>query len=425
MRPQATSRRCIGDGPGPVPTQGASVPDILVVVNQLGIGGTEAHLRQVLPALAGRGFRIRLFSLGGAGEHGRPFERAGIPVDAPGAALRLPRGRIFGLPRRVLTAIALIGTLRRLGPKLVHCYLPEAYMTGALAARLAGIRTVAMSRRSLNDYQRRRPLLGWTERRLHRLTRFATANSRAVAEELVAEGFPPSNVALIHNGIAPGSTDAPSRTAIRQILGLPPDAIVFVMVANLLAYKGHAALLSALAAAAPCFGKPWRVLFPGEDRGLGIALQRQAMAAGLADNILWLGPRGDVRELLAAADVGLLTSTGEGFSNAILEYMAAGLPVIATDVGGNPEAVVDGRTGILVPPDAVEPLANALVSLARDPETARRMGAEGRRRVEECFSLDTCLDRYERVYRAILSGAEIPPCLVRWVDRPNMANGSR
>ena len=108
----------------------------------------------------------------------------------------------------------------------------------------------------------------------------------------------------------------------------------------------------------------------------------------------------------ANADLGLLTSHQEGFSNALLELMAAGLPVVATDVGGNREAVVDGETGVLVPPRSSSLLAEAIVDLAGDPGARNRFGAAGRRRVSHEFSLQTCVEHYDQQVRNIVSSAE-------------------
>ncbi|MGB6447563.1 MAG: glycosyltransferase, partial [Xanthobacteraceae bacterium] len=129
---------------------------------------------------------------------------------------------------------------------------------------------------------------------------------------------------------------------------------------------------------------------------------------GMTDNIMWLGERPDVEELLSASDIFVLPSHQEGFSNALLEAMAARLPAVATAVGGNIDAVADNETGLLVPVRDPRALAAAILRLAQNADLRRSFGDAARRRVEERFSLQACVDRYEILYRA-LGEADPPP----------------
>ena len=119
---------------------------------------------------------------------------------------------------------------------------------------------------------------------------------------------------------------------------------------------------------------------------------------------LWLGERSDTQDLLAAADLGVLVSHQEGFSNSLIEMMAQALPVIATRVGGNIDAVVDGESGRLVPVKDNAALGQAILGLYADAVTRRRMGKAARWRVEQLFSLQLCVNRYLNLYRYVLSG---------------------
>jgi len=148
----------------------------------------------------------------------------------------------------------------------------------------------------------------------------------------------------------------------------------------------------------------WKLFIVGRDDGIGDDLRAQAVAAGLDRNVVFLGARKDIPALLSACDIGLLCSHEEGFSNAILEGMAAGLPMVVTEVGGNPEAVLNGETGLVVPPRSPRQLADAIVRLAGDQALRARFGAEAKRRVAENFTLDRCAERYGSLYRALLSG---------------------
>jgi glycosyltransferase involved in cell wall biosynthesis len=131
-------------------------------------------------------------------------------------------------------------------------------------------------------------------------------------------------------------------------------------------------------------------------------LEAQAAHLGLAEQVHFVGHQQDVRPWLAAFDVCVLSSDWEGMSNAILEAMAAGLPVVATAVGGTPEVVVDGVTGFLVPPRDPQALADAILRLLRDPDLRRRMGEAGRAHVTEHFSVEQMVHKRERLYEELL-----------------------
>jgi len=124
----------------------------------------------------------------------------------------------------------------------------------------------------------------------------------------------------------------------------------------------------------------------------------------IQENVMFLGSRDDVSALLAASDIGILSSHEEGFSNAILESMAASLPMIVSDVGGNAEAVIHGETGLVVPAGDPKALAEAIAELVGAPERCHAMGQAGRTRIEQSFSMETCIKNYNRLYAGLLSG---------------------
>ena len=153
---------------------------------------------------------------------------------------------------------------------------------------------------------------------------------------------------------------------------------------------------------------PWRLCCVGRDDGLRSSLEDQAKSLGIGENVLFLEGRSAVNQLYQMADVSVLASHEEGFPNVVLEAMAEGRPVIATDVGGVRDALVDGRTGRLATARNPASLAAAIIELALDPEKRTAMGQAGRARVEEFFSLDGCVDRYESLYRGLLDNYEAP-----------------
>jgi glycosyltransferase involved in cell wall biosynthesis len=145
----------------------------------------------------------------------------------------------------------------------------------------------------------------------------------------------------------------------------------------------------------------WILICCGRDDSIGESLRALASSFGIANNIIWSGARNDARELWAAADIGINASLEEGFSNAVLEGMAAGVPMLVTDVGGNAEAVTDDECGRVVNPNSLSEIADAIVALSNDGNTRQRMGAAAKVRVEKLFSLDACVDQYASLYSSL------------------------
>ncbi|MDZ4253690.1 MAG: glycosyltransferase [Sulfuritalea sp.] len=364
---------------------------IIAVTRSFDSGGTEQHLLQTLPRLNREKFAVTLLALHTEGALARAFAQCGLDV-APG-----PASRIGALVRLAFKAVG-----RR---PLVHCFLPEPYLLGAPVGLLAGA-TVLMSRRSRNTYQQRHPVAAWFERRLHRHMAALVGNSRPVVADLLAEGAPPARVRLIYNGIdtgrfLSGHQRQAKRQEVRIRLGLFDDVVVLTCVANLFHYKGHADLLRALAMLEPVLAVNCVMLLAGRDAGEADSLQRQAVELGISDRVRFLGERRDVPDLLAASDIGVLASQEEGFSNAVLEGMAAGLPMVVTDVGGNAEAVIDDKNGFVVPAQEPALLAEAMSALIGDAGRRRAMGDAARRRATESFSIDASVSAYEALYEEI------------------------
>ncbi|MFN3656967.1 MAG: glycosyltransferase [Pseudolabrys sp.] len=381
--------------------------EILFVIGTLQVGGSELHLCAVANELRRRGWPVAICSLSGDG----PLKAR---VQATGATLLLPpvsRGGHMNpfvrFSKLAITAGYLLAIFLRRRPAIVHFFLPRAYLMGAPLAVLARLPIKVMSRRSLNYYQDAHPVLRRAERLAHKWMTAVLGNSRSVVAELAAEGVPASRLGTIYNGIDIARFEPrTSKSELRRALQLPQDAQIYTMIANLIPYKGHADLLRAFAIAAPSIDATWRLLIVGRDDGIGSALKQVAVELGIGDKVEFLGLRTDVADILNASDVGLSASHEEGFSNAVLEAMACGLPMIATSVGGNPEAVAHGETGLIVPPLDAEALAGAIVQLAGDAALRKRWGRAGRARVMAHFTIDACVAQYEALYCALLSGQE-------------------
>lgn len=370
---------------------------VLVVVRSLDVGGAERHLLAVIPALCDLGLRIEIAVLHPGGTLEADFAARGVPLHAIGR-----RDGIVSSMRRLRRLYA----ERR--PDVIHFFLPEAYLLGGIAALEMDGPALVMSRRSLNRYQTRHRFAALVERFLHKNMDALVGNSRAVLADLRAEGAPQARMHLIPNGVvvAPAKID---RVSARTRLGMKDAPLILVIVANLIPYKGHRDLLAALAEAAGALPNGWRLLCVGRDDGIGADLRAEAERLGIATNTHWLGQRLDVPDLLAAADIAISASHEEGSPNAVIEAMAAGLPVISTAAGGAAELVVPGQTGLLVPPREPAALGAAIIDLAVHPARRVAMGQAGRELVVSRHGLAACVDAYAGLYRRLADQARADP----------------
>ena len=270
-------------------------------------------------------------------------------------------------------------------------------VAGRLAARAAGATVVAHMHieNVLRDGPLARRAQVALDNRTARLCRWIVAVSDATRAALVAQGYPPARTITIHNGIEPREPVAPAK------LEPDPTGPVLLEVGRLCDVKGQRELVAALPRLAR---DDVTVLLAGDDIETGGAhrdgLEREARELGVANRVRFLGRRDDIPALLAAADALVLPSWVEGLPLVVLEAMAAGVPVVATSVGGTPEAVVDGETGLLVPPRDVTALAGAIDAVLADPDRARRFGEAGRRRVRERFDADAAAQRVLGLYES-------------------------
>jgi glycosyltransferase involved in cell wall biosynthesis len=287
--------------------------------------------------------------------------------------------------------------LRRGGIDCLHSHEFAMNVYGGAAARLVGIPSVAtIHGRNWATGSRRR---GLAYRALRRLGMRVVAVSRDLAGFLAAGlPLPLEAISVVHNGIplaAPlaAAAHAAARAATRRSLGIPVDAPLLLAVGNLYPVKDHATLLRA---AATLPGVSVAIAGRGEEEE---KLRALAAELGLGARLHLLGLRDDVADLHRAADLFVQPSRSEGLPLAILEAMGAGLPVVATRVGGIHEAVIDGRTGRLVPPADPAALAAALRELLDAPERRAAFGRAGAARAEQEFCLRAMTDAYRALYR--------------------------
>jgi sugar transferase (PEP-CTERM/EpsH1 system associated) len=295
-------------------------------------------------------------------------------------------------------AVRMARLFRQLRPDIVHTR-NWTCIDAIIGARLAGVRVVIHGEhgREAGDPDGRNARRRQVRRLLSPfVTEFVTV-SRDLARWLVEDvRVPARKVSTIYNGVDTQRYASGDRAHARQALGIPVDWTVAGTVGRLDPVKDQACLIRAFARAA---GEAKSVLVIVGDGPCREQLATLVKELAIGDRVRLLGERNDIPLILRALDVFVLSSIGEGISNAILEAMAAGLPVIATRVGGNVELVRDAFTGRLIEPRRPEALAEALSAYFDDPVLARAHGAAGRERVATDFGLDRMLAEYMSLYR--------------------------
>ena len=349
---------------------------IAVVIGSLGRGGSERQIVNLVRSAHPDRARFLVICLGEEGELAAEVRAVGARVVALGfdgvrASSAQPLAR-------------LVNVLKAEKPDLVYAFLFWGYSLGIPAAAVATPRSIRVAaRRSLPEYDRpAHPALLPLRRVSDRFAEAVVANSDAVREAWIRSN--PSlapKLRVIPNGVE-AAHDAPRARASDA----PPNV---VCVANLIAYKGHRTLLDAAARVARQT-RDWSLLLVG-DGPERRAMERRVDRAGLGEIVKLLGRRDDVDGLLDTADLAVLPSYTEGLPNAVLEAMAHGVPVVATDVGGT-RTLLETGAGIVVPPRDPGALAEALAAMLRDADRRRAAGAEGRRIVEARYSVERMRD---------------------------------
>jgi len=309
-------------------------------------------------------------------------------------------------PRAVLRARRLIAR----GYDIVHTHLLRADLLGGAAARLAGAPVVVSTAYAIGDYRRarRRRCDPWLDAACARLPTHVLAVCGAVRDDCVGRlGIRPERITVIHTGIdISDPVDAQAGRAFRRAWGIPAGAPLILTVARLSYEKGIDVLIDAAArvhAARP--QARFVIVGDGPERK---CLEGRIRDRGLDGVVRLAGFRADVRSILAAGDAFCLPSKSEGMPNALLEAMAAGLPVVAAAVGGVPEVITSGRDGLLVEPRNPRALADALVSAIDDPAGRIRLGRAARRTIDERFGARDVVRRYERLYERLLDVEKRP-----------------
>jgi glycosyltransferase involved in cell wall biosynthesis len=360
----------------------------MFVCQNLSVGGAEEQILGASTALPAHGVQAEVVALGRRGPVADEIEAAGVPVHLiPGQPG----------PRDPAAFARLVRLLRREQPDVVHTFLIVAGIYGRLAAFAAGVPLVLAAEQNVYARKPRRHAL--MERALATRTYRVVACCEVVGRYYQRQvGVPRSKIAVLYNAVRFGRLPLPTDAeTARFALRLPPESVVLGTLGRLTEQKGQRTLLLALASLVREI--PNLVLFLAGAGPLQAALEAEAARLGLADHVRFLGVRRDRATLYAAMDVFVLPSRWEGLSLALVEAMGAGRAVVATSVGGNPEVVSHGETGLLVPADDAEALADAIRGLARDRERRESLGAAAAETARRRFSIEQHAADLAALYR--------------------------
>lgn len=378
------------DAPSPEGSSSKKAPHVLFVLDGFpkALGGGERIVLRLAALLPRFGFRASILTLS------MHPESAFRPADAPCPVYLLPLTNAYG-PAAWRGAVHLRRFLREQEVSIVQTFFESSDLWAGIVTRLLSSARLIWSRRDMGILRGRKHRLAYRALRL--LPHAVFAVSERVARHVTeTDGVPPERVYVTHNGLDLSTIPVAARTR--------KDGLCRILtIGNVRHVKGHDLLVRAAALVVAQYPNT-RFLIAGEvlEPPYYQELQASVQKYGLQHHVLFLGKISDLPQLLCEADFFVLPSRSEGFSNALIEAMAAGLPSVATDVGGNAEAVHHQETGLLVPPEDSGALADALLRLLQDPQLADHLSVAAREKVVKFFSAEAMLLRITAIYRELL-----------------------
>jgi glycosyltransferase involved in cell wall biosynthesis len=369
---------------------------VVHIVPELGVGGAERHVVTLMPALDHDRFEPAVVCIGEPGALFPLLAAAGVPAVARRHTKR-------GAP---LALLDLVRDLRRFRPDIVLVRGYSAEVLGRLAARIVGVRANVVWIHNLGDLDPHSGVRRVLDRLLDRITSAYFAVASAQLEYITGElRLPAHKVRIIHNGVDTTDFDPQSDRRAVAALGIADCEPVVAVIGAMRPEKDHKTFLDAARVINRMMPSA-RFLLVG-DGPLRGQLEARAVSLGLHDRMVFAGVRDDIADLLRGADVFVLSSYSDCFPMALLEAMASGRPAVCTAVGGVLEIVDDGVTGFVVPPRDARALADKVLAVLNDSDLASAMGAAGRRRVEEEFSLKQSVARTERALEEVAAAAGV------------------
>ncbi len=367
--------------------------NIMFIIDILwGAGGTERHLYYLIKYLNKDMFNCFIVTFDLQELFVREMRREGVKI------YHIPVGRFYA-PNAFIKAFLLRKIIRENKIDIVQTFHFTSDTYGVFVARLSGVKYIISSRRDVGDIKKKRHIM------LNRLVnglidKFITVCNRVGERISITENIPRHKQITIYNGIDLKAYSVPDNNLIRNVrmeLGIRENDFVVGTVAHFRPEKNYDTFFEAIKLVLASI-KELRVIAVGAEELLD-HFKHYCSENGMDKIVMFAADVKDVRRYIAVMDVAcLVPGSNEGFSNAILEKMAMGKPLIVTDVGGNAEAVKDGENGIVIPPFDYKKLADAIIYLYENPSKRREMGRKSRERVERLFTLDKMIRSHEDLY---------------------------
>ena len=357
--------------------------------------GTEKHLRYLASKLDKSKFKSMICYFDGNNVLANILKGEGIPT------IYLPLKRIYGL-KALLVAYKIAKIIKENNIDIVQTYHFKADTFGVLVSRLAGVKKIVSSRRDTGYLKKPSQVL--LNRFINRfIDHFIMVSDKVGRIIMGPEGIDSGKINTIYNGVDLNKFSVSKNgqaIVVRKELGIPADDFVIGTTAMFRPEKGYDIFLEGIWRLGNDF-QNLKVLLIG-DGPLYDKITGYCSELGLEHKVIFLGSSQEVAKYLEAMDVFCLISKHEGFSNAILEAMAMGKPIIASDVGGNAEAVVHDETGLIIPPNDSQRFAEAVIKMYKNPAMRMIMGKKARMRSEKAFSLDQMVKNHENFYKKIM-----------------------
>jgi glycosyltransferase involved in cell wall biosynthesis len=365
---------------------------IFIVIDHLGAGGAQRQIIEFLKHVHRDNFDIAIVNLD------RDYASVENEIESLGF-------RIIGIQHKGFfnpgTLFTLINLFRSEKPDIVHTYLFTADCYGRLAAKIAGIKVIICAIRADDIWKKWHHIL--TDKILAKFTNVITVNAEGLKRYLTeVEKIDATKLRTIYNGIdLKRFNNKPAIVEYRSSLGIQLDELVVGMVGRMSEQKNYKTLLEAAKVVVrQVLNVRFILVGDGPERK---ALELRVAGCELKDKVIFVGHRKDADSLMRVFDVGVLSSHYEGCPNVILEYMACSKPVVASDVGGCKELVVEGETGFIVSSADPGAMADRLLRLLKDEPLRMRMGAAGRKRAEENFISEKMARNTEQLYGELLN----------------------
>lgn len=371
---------------------------IVYVIDSFKTGGAQRQLLELVRRLDKAQYRVAVCPVWDIPDLERSFVETGVEI------IRIHKRHSYDFT----VAVRLARFMRQFQPAIVHTWLFTGSLWGRLAAAMAWAPVIVAAERSVRPDGHDAKPLRLANKVLAPVTDVITANSQAGISALQRQGYAVDKLRLLRNGVdtalfSPNGQPG-QQTQIRSSLHISPDTLLLGMVARLDYPKDYATLLNAIRIVVDAgFDVHCLIIGTGPHRA---RLESLASDLGIAALVHFLGERTDVSCLLQSLDVFAFSSLWEGMPNAVLEAMACGLPVVASDVAGTAEAVVDGVTGFLTPAGDADALADRILQLLRDPKLRAAMGEAGRARAVAGFSMEAMVAQTIGLYDELLARKE-------------------